>query len=44
MVKDKHIDKDIFELFLTSGLYKEYAKQHLLEEQIDEIDIKSYLS
>lgn len=44
MVKDEHIDKDIFELFLRSGFYKTYAKKYLSEEQIDEININSYLT
>jgi HD-GYP domain-containing protein (c-di-GMP phosphodiesterase class II)/ABC-type amino acid transport substrate-binding protein len=39
MVKDQHIDADIFELFLTSGVYLEYAKQHLEPTQIDQVDI-----
>jgi len=43
MEKDNHIDKDLFELFLTSGLYMEYAKEYLNPEQIDEVDISSYL-
>jgi HD-GYP domain-containing protein (c-di-GMP phosphodiesterase class II) len=43
MVKDEHIDKDLFRLFLTSGVYKEYAKAYLLPQQIDEVDINSYL-
>jgi HD-GYP domain-containing protein (c-di-GMP phosphodiesterase class II) len=37
MVKDKHIDPDLFQLFLDSGVYKEYAKRHLKAEQIDEV-------
>lgn len=44
MVKDKHIDEDIFKLFLTSGTYKEYALKYLKAEQIDEIDVLKYLS
>jgi len=44
MVKDQHIDRDIFELFLTSGVYKEYGIQYLKPEQIDEVDISKYLS
>jgi len=44
MVKDQHIDADLFELFLTSGVYKVYAEKHLKPEQIDEVDIESYLS
>lgn len=43
MVKDQHIDEDIFKLFLSSGVYKEYAKKYLKEEQIDDIDINNYL-
>ncbi|MGB5505282.1 MAG: HD domain-containing phosphohydrolase [Sulfurovum sp.] len=43
MVKDKHIDEDLFKLFLTSGIYKNYAEKHLKPEQIDEINIESYL-
>ena len=43
MVKDQHIDKDLFELFLRSGVYKEYAQTHLNTEQIDEVDIEEYL-
>lgn len=43
MKKDEHIDPELFELFLTSGVYKEYAKRFLLKEQIDEVDISEYL-
>jgi HD-GYP domain-containing protein (c-di-GMP phosphodiesterase class II) len=39
MVKDKHIDGDLFKLFLESGVYLEYAKQFLQPEQIDEVDV-----
>lgn len=44
MVKDNHIDKDLFELFLTSGKYKEYADKFLKPEQIDEVDISQYIT
>lgn len=43
MVKDQHIDKDIFKLFLSSGVYEEYAKAYLKPFQIDEVDIQQYL-
>lgn len=43
MVKDDHIDKDLFELFLTSGKYKEYAGKFLLPQQIDDVDISQYI-
>jgi HD-GYP domain-containing protein (c-di-GMP phosphodiesterase class II) len=43
MKKDKHVDPDLFELFLTSGAYMEYAEQFLRPEQIDKVDIQQYL-
>jgi hypothetical protein len=43
MVKDQHIDEDLFKVFLTSGLHVEYGKKYLKEEQIDEVDIEQYL-
>ena len=44
MKKDAHIDDELFELFLTSGVYKEYADKFLLPEQIDEVDISQYIA
>jgi HD-GYP domain-containing protein (c-di-GMP phosphodiesterase class II) len=44
MKKDNHIDSELFELFLTSGVYKQYAEAFLLPEQIDEVDIGQYLT
>ena len=43
MKKDQHIDPQLFELFLTSGVYLEYAKKYLPPEQIDEVEISDYL-
>lgn len=43
MAKDNHIDKDLFKIFLKSGVYLEYAKKYLKPQQIDEVDIKQYL-
>jgi hypothetical protein len=43
MKKDAHIDDELFELFLTSGAYKEYAERFLLPEQLDEVDISQYV-
>jgi HD-GYP domain-containing protein (c-di-GMP phosphodiesterase class II) len=42
--KDQHINPEIFDLLLTSGVYKKYAEQFLLPEQIDEVNIFQYLS
>lgn len=39
-----HIDPDLFELFLTSGVYRTYAERFLKPEQIDEVDITPYLA
>lgn len=44
MRQDNHIDNDLFELFLRSGAYREYAEVCLLPEQIDEVDITEYLT
>jgi len=44
MVKDQHLDADIFKLFLKSGIYKTYALKYLKPEQIDEVDTEQYLS
>jgi HD-GYP domain-containing protein (c-di-GMP phosphodiesterase class II) len=39
----RHIDPVLFDLFLTSGVYKVYAERYLLPEQIDEVNISQYL-
>ena len=39
MAEEEHIDKALFALFLTTGVYKRYAEAHLTPEQIDEVDI-----
>ena len=43
MNKDQHIDADLFELFLTEGVWKEYAEIFLDPEQIDDVDISLYM-
>ncbi|MGE5269427.1 MAG: HD domain-containing phosphohydrolase [Thiohalocapsa sp.] len=43
MSRERHIDPDLFELFLSSGVYREYAQIFLLPEQIDEVDVGQYL-
>jgi len=37
MKKDRHIDGDIFDLFIASGLHQEYAQRELIPEQIDDV-------
>ena len=43
MVKDQHLDPEIFQLFLKSGVYQDYADRFLDPDQIDKIDIQQYL-
>ena len=38
-----HIDPDLFDLFLRSGIYQSYADLYLLPEQNDGVDVESYL-
>ncbi|MCL1146543.1 transporter substrate-binding domain-containing protein [Shewanella marinintestina] len=43
MALDEHLDMDIFKLFLSSGIYLEYANKFLDKEQINEVDTAKYL-
>jgi len=43
MALRESIDIDVFELFLTSGVYLQYAKRFLPVEQIDDVNIEQYL-
>jgi len=38
-----HIDADLFDLFLTSGVHLEFARKFLVPQQVDEVDINAYL-
>ena len=42
--KDGHIDPDLFDLFLKSGVYMEYAKEYLLPSQLDQVDVEKFLT
>ena len=44
MRDDQHIDADLFDLFLTSGVFKRYAEKYLQPEQVDAVDVNRYLS
>ncbi|MFZ2266901.1 MAG: HD domain-containing phosphohydrolase [Azonexus sp.] len=44
MVRDRHIDPELFKLFLKSGVYRAYAERFLPAELIDEVDIAPYLA
>ena len=39
----QHLDAELFNLFLTSGVYLDYASRHLCAEQIDRVDIEALL-
>ncbi len=43
MVRDQHIDVDLFALFLRSGVYLEYAKRFMKPEQIDGVYVEAVL-
>lgn len=43
MCKDQHIDADLFDLFLKSGIWQTYADTYLDPSQVDKVDIKDYL-
>ena len=43
MCRDQHIDPELFELFLRSGVYRDYAEKYLQPFQVDEVDPLDYL-
>ncbi len=43
MKKDQHIDADLFELFLRSGIHLEYGRRFLQADQLDDVNIDEYL-
>jgi HD-GYP domain-containing protein (c-di-GMP phosphodiesterase class II) len=44
MMQRGHVDQDVFELFIRSGVYLDYARNFLPESQIDEVDISQYIA
>ena len=38
MKNDYHIDEDLFEIFVKSGVYKRYAEDYVAKTQIDDVD------
>ena len=38
MRRERHVDPELFELFVTAGVYRRYAERHLRPEQIDAVD------
>lgn len=43
LVKDGLIDAEVIRIFLKSGLYMEYARQFLNEDQIDDFDVDQWI-
>ena len=43
MRDEGHIDPDIFELFLSTGIHRDYAEQYLDPEQADDVNVDQYL-
>jgi HD-GYP domain-containing protein (c-di-GMP phosphodiesterase class II) len=44
MRDNAHIDPEIFDLFLKSGVYLQYAERFMQPEQIDAVPIENYMS
>ena len=38
MKNDYHIDEDLFEIFVKSGVYKDYANKYIVDTQLDKVD------
>ena len=43
MKRDQHIDPELFDLFLTAGVFRRYAEEFMRPELIDDVDITRYL-
>ncbi|PVZ79438.1 metal-dependent phosphohydrolase [Serratia sp. S1B] len=44
MANENHLDRELFILFLQSGIWRDYAKNYLQPENIDPVDIPALLS
>ncbi|MFK3819800.1 HD domain-containing phosphohydrolase [Pseudomonas sp. NPDC089407] len=44
MARDGHLDGQLLHLFLSSGVYRQYAERFLRAEQIDEVDVSYWLA
>ncbi len=43
MKNDYHIDEDLFEIFVQSGVYKKYAEEYVASGQLDDVDEESVI-
>ncbi len=44
MKRHNHLDPALFDEFLRSGVYKQYARRFLTEDQIDDVDVDALLA
>jgi len=44
MVRDRHIDAEVFRFFLASGVWRDYAEQFLAPAQRDVVDVDAILA
>lgn len=44
MCQQQHIDAELFELFLRSGVYRDYAQRYMKPEQMDDVDVDALLA
>jgi HD-GYP domain-containing protein (c-di-GMP phosphodiesterase class II) len=44
MRDERHIDPDLFDLFVGAGVYREFAARYMQPEQIDAIDPADYMA
>jgi len=44
MARDRHVDADLFRLFVQSGVYRDYGRRFLRPEQLDEVNEKAILA
>ena len=43
MKNNGHIDPDLYEVFIRSGIYKDYAEQYVSPQQIDDFNPEDFL-
>ena len=44
MKRDNHLDPELFDLFVTSGVYRQYGQKYLPPELIDHVDEAALLA
>ncbi|GAB4060253.1 HD domain-containing phosphohydrolase [Uliginosibacterium sediminicola] len=44
MVREQHLDPDLFELFLRAGVWRDYAEKFLAPSQLDSVDIDAIMT